>query len=320
MDLSQLAGKHFADTFELLFGEGLDDETDPMEHAKAWHEMLVKPMDSKDAKWVKACTRILGHPPPRYFAVEYKDSQSLSDLYKEFGADPPKDGSKERYWSGMKMLCRHAMESVGYEPVKVPTPQEIQENIQKHRTMKQAKSSPMSMTTAFQTGLSTLGDHIGGEEGLGLARRIRAMEKEELKEACDTWSNGIEEGLEAKLKARDLSLIHYEWPVLTDLEKKALSSKMENELDDTWSDLEQAVCFSRVQKSIPTGMLSKIEECAQSLARDISSGKTSLESIDLQKLGEGVLSQCSEEDMNKMAGNIGSLLPSIGTLQGALQK
>lgn len=354
MEFRALAAKHFVETMETLIRAEME-ESDPMEHAKAWNEALLTPMDAKGAKWVKAVQRIRnGTPPSHYLAVEYRDYACLKALgvVEEFGVEMPGEASKpseedhqsdvSRYWTGMRMLCKLSLLACGLEMEPVPTREEIQANIQKHKSIKQARrgggggGTAMSMTAAFQSGIASLGDSIGGEEGEGLAKRMRALEGDALKQASEEWSSGLAQGLEERLKKRDMSLVGkgeeggreegeegatpYEWPVLTKEENARLRTVLaSSETCEAWTTLEQTVCFSRVQQNIPVGMLSKIEECAQTLAADITSGAASLDTLDLQKLGESVLSQCSEDDMSKMAGNIGNLLPTIGTLQGAMK-
>ena len=59
-------------------------------------------------------------------------------------------------------------------------------------------------------------------------------------------------------------------------------------------------------------MMHKIEDMASRLANDLVSGKTPLGEVDLNDIGNQVLSQCSSDDMRYFAGNIDSILPTIG--------
>jgi hypothetical protein len=78
--------------------------------------------------------------------------------------------------------------------------------------------------------------------------------------------------------------------------------------------------LSRVQKHIPAAMLGKIESYASQLAGKITAGEQDLQGLDLQAIGEDVLRQCSEDDMNALASNIGDLLPALGSLQQTVQQ
>jgi hypothetical protein len=71
-----------------------------------------------------------------------------------------------------------------------------------------------------------------------------------------------------------------------------------------------------VVDNIPVGMMSHIETMASKLADDIVSGKTNMNNMNLNELGQHVLSQCKEEDMDKFAENIDSLLPALQQFQG----
>lgn len=329
-DLRELAAKHFVETLELLAGE-LEDEEEgkmtPMDHAKAWHREMSAPIDTTHVKYAKAVTRIIQEPAPTYLCVEYRDADALRgmELLDEYGLEMPKpdasDAARGRYWTGLRMLCRYAQVALAVEPARVPTKQDIQRNIEQHRQSRKAPrfGENMSMASAFQNGMASLGEAVGGDEGTGLAARIRALSGNALRDVCTEWSEGVSGDVETHVKARDADALRVcAWPVLTTEEAAALVHALERDAEGTWKCLDQILCFSRVHKHIPSAMLSKIEACAQQLAGDISSGAQSLDSLDLAKLGESVLSECSEEDMAQVASNLAALLPTLGTLQGAM--
>ena len=62
-------------------------------------------------------------------------------------------------------------------------------------------------------------------------------------------------------------------------------------------------------------MMGKIENMASKLANDIMSGKKDMGSMDLQSIGEEVLSQCNSADMSHFADNIDKILPAINNLR-----
>jgi hypothetical protein len=63
------------------------------------------------------------------------------------------------------------------EPARVPTREEIQRNIDQHRQSRKAPrfGENMSMASAFQGGMGSLVEAVGGEMGVHLAARVRAM-------------------------------------------------------------------------------------------------------------------------------------------------
>ena len=81
--------------------------------------------------------------------------------------------------------------------------------------------------------------------------------------------------------------------------------------DSTWTAMAQMTSITAVSKSVPSNMMSRIEGMASRLAEDIASGKTDLNSVDLNDIGQQVLAGCDENDMSKFADNISDLLPVL---------
>ena len=327
-DLHELAGEHFLATLQALAGELEEDASmTTMDHAKAWHAALNAPLDPKDVRYAKAVSRLMGTPASFYVCVEYRDAEALKglEILEEYGVEVPEKGTekdKARYWLGMRMMCRAAQFAVGVEQPRPPTREEIQTNIQQHRSARRAQKSSgsLSLTAAFKTGMSSLGEAIGGTAGEGLKARMEALSDEDAKAASAEWSEGTADGTDERVRERNVDeLVSFAWPVLTTDEAAALREALAGPgATQVWSSLEQVVCFSRVQQHIPGNMLSRIEQCAQQLAGDISSGQQSLETLDLAKLGESVLADCSDEDMSQVASNLTKLLPTLTSLQGQM--
>ena len=104
----------------------------------------------------------------------------------------------------------------------------------------------------------------------------------------------------------------------TDAEKDYLVS---NTAGDTLFDAFKSISsFCRVQTNIPTNMQGRIEGYANRLAQDISNGRTSLDSLDLNRIGEEVLAGCAPSDMEAFAGNISEILPTLSTLQKEVRR
>lgn len=62
--------------------------------------------------------------------------------------------------------------------------------------------------------------------------------------------------------------------------------------------------YAAVGDNIPTKMMGKIENLATRLADDIVNGRANLSNMNLDELGQEVLSQCDEKDMSDFAQNI----------------
>jgi hypothetical protein len=67
----------------------------------------------------------------------------------------------------------------------------------------------------------------------------------------------------------------------------------------------------QIQSNVSSEMRNTIESTAQRIASEIMDGKMSFDSLDVNAIGEEVLSQCQPEDLKSLAENLGTLLPLI---------
>lgn len=319
-----LSARHFTEIVELIAPDALHKFTTPQEAASAWHACMLMPLDAKGVKYAKAVSRILEEPATRYHAVEYRDYEALlfdCEYLRDIGLDEAlkTHSDKNVAWKVMQLASRHAQTACSYEPSRTPSPKEISKNISEHRIQRRhSKNAPaVSMTQAFEKGLYTLADAL---ELAALRARISKLSPDALKSVCQEWAAFVSTDIEAHIHGRrGEELSQTSWPFLQDTELLALKTQLQaGGSDELWAALESLTSFSKVHAHIPQNMMSKIEACAQQLAGSISSGQQSLEDLDLTKIGESVLAECSEQEMSQVANNLQSLLPTLGSLQKAV--
>lgn len=329
--LRALAANHFLETLELI-GK-LPVGCKPLEMAKEWDDAMSQPLDSKVAKYSKAVNRILGLPASYYLAVEYRDAKSLQglEILKKYDVQLP-DGTAEKEveegWDTLRTLSRHAQVACGVPAPTVPSVEEIRKDIEVHqRTKRDRRKAPDGVATmhrAFQTALVTLAEVLIAVDkriGEGLRARVENFTDEESREACASFAARLTPPLEAAIRGKDSEFCaDVEWGALSAEESECLKRSLSQPTDDLWSALEALASFSQVSKHIPTGMMAKIELTASKLAKDISSGRADMGNLDLSRIGESVLSQCSTEEMECLAGNISKLLPTLGSLQEGMNR
>ena len=63
--------------------------------------------------------------------------------------------------------------------------------------------------------------------------------------------------------------------------------------------------------NIPAPMMRGIEKVANELVSDIHSGKASLETLNVESIGQKVLASVGTDDMNSFAKNLDKILPSM---------
>jgi hypothetical protein len=314
--LHTLAARHFADTLTLLGGAVPDDDDDAAA-ARAWCTALDAPLDVRTTKYAKAVKRLLGDAATLHCAIEYRDANALADVFAAWSLT---DRSSAHFWPGIATLARHALAAVGSEPPpRAPTRDEIARNIDEHRRVTATGGDgTVSVARAFRSSMIALADAMGH---VPLRARVNALEDDDARAMCAEWGAGVDAELERAIRARDgAACAKAAWPVLCDDEAATLRAKLKQSDAPSWVALEGLVSFSSVSQHVPTEMMQTIEKTAQSLARDISRGKASIDTLDLEKLGQSVLANCSQTDVDALSGNLQQLLPAIGTLQGAMGK
>lgn len=134
---------------------------------------------------------------------------------------------------------------------------------------------------------------------------LRSLSTPELEEA--TVSNDIE------------AFVDLEWaPLFADEKIAHTFGKRLHEvsLDKSRSEavgemLSSIFSFAKVESAVPNDMLQKIESTTTGLLQKLKSGETTLQDLDLQKLGESVLSSCTDADKDMLGDNIAELLPVL---------
>lgn len=81
-----------------------------------------------------------------------------------------------------------------------------------------------------------------------------------------------------------------------------------------WDTVDQLNSYAKLSSHIPTGVMSKIESMASKLASDLNSGAATMDTLNLQSIGEQVLSGCDANELSKLTGNLGELLPVLSQM------
>ena len=81
--------------------------------------------------------------------------------------------------------------------------------------------------------------------------------------------------------------------------------------EEAWEILTRLNDLSAVIGNIPSGMMTHIETMAAMLATDLQSASVDMSNIDLARLGEQVLSKCTDQDMSHFADNLDNLMPVV---------
>lgn len=284
-----------------------------------WIRHLSAPLATKKVKYAKAVERITKSSTTVMHALRYHDLDGMEghlksdlatklDLFSKFKHESVTECDRRVIWKFLEKIATSAYEATESTIPNVPTRQEIQDNI-RNRKKESADEGPPSMQRAFMTHINALCKTWG---------QATVLEDDDvkIKSWMARWSkfaqnevNGVKNS--ARLAERDPTVIH-------DMRQAFPELKIPTDIaleDGVWVNLSQLTSFSTVVDAIPTGMMGRIEDMASKLADDIVSGKTDMASVNLNDIGQQVLSQCNEGEMDKFAGNINNLLPALQAFQ-----
>lgn len=322
IEFAEELGKSFPDCSDtkdlILWGKNVivGDDTEEENGIINWYNAMLEPL--KKTKYSKAVERITGSPPTIYHAVIYKDHESMAisssstslkrlNISEKMNDPSFTDEKKEKFWKYMNRLNKYAEEFVEKDFPKVPTREEISENIKKNKQGDVSQTQP-SMIKGFSTALSAFCEmrecknvyDLSSDTELSkmFTRWVEVSKKEVNGKTISAFCKERNEEIVQVLK-EEFPEILWEEPIA----------------DNQWNVLTKLFSFCEVGEAIPSQMMGKIENMASKLASEIMSGKKDMASMDLQSIGEEVLSQCNSSDMSHFANNIDKILPAINNLR-----
>lgn len=289
------------------------------ESIKAWKKNVMSPLDPKKTKYAKPVERIVGKAIV-YHAISYRDSDGpkhviSSEMMKRIDVfnkiDKMSEEQKEKCWKYIDEVTKQAMAYCGEEDSlpRVPTREEISASISKK---KGGDESTPSLVRAFQSNL----DSFCGLTGIKVS-----VKEEGVKQFMTEWNAFMSSPSSFVEGETHKSLCEKEDPRVFVAMRASLQQVEVPEVlpvigKETWKVLSQMNGVTSVTEGVPTKMMGKIEDVAQKLAQDIVNGKTDISKIDLNEIGQKVLSSCDEKEMNQFVEGMGSLLPALGKMTG----
>jgi hypothetical protein len=277
------------------------------EGVRKWYEAMETPLVKGSAKYSKAVLSITGKPVTVYHAVAYKDVDAIAtsspflndlDLHGKLkGPDSLGEEDRKIFWDYMSELNILSYRCARQESPKVPTPDEIDKDI--------AQRKKATTPSASQNSLATLWTQLC--ETRGGSRPETSDVKERLTSAlatpCGTSTVGDlcqkndEEGFRKLCE------------VLPEVRGKGTPPDAKQ-----WSALSQIMLMCNIESNVPAPMMKGIESVAMKLADDITSGKTNFADLDLESIGQQVLTNVDPSQIASFAGNIDKLMPLLSQM------
>lgn len=292
-------------------GVVLGSERAETETIDGWVRNMMAPLNKKKVLYSKAVERITGDRAVCYHACVYKDadgfgSSTTSKLLKDIDCETKykdermTEDDKALFWKYIEKLNASAFEFTGEPVPRVPSREEIRENIAMNRKSPADADQP-SVSKAFASSLNKLYDRHNKST-------LKATDDAQIEEAMTKWA---ELGKQVVEDGKTLSS-------LVSTQSKAAEAVIRQEFglnefeEEDWKLVQNLYSYAAVGNAIPQRMMTRIEDLAGKIADDIVTGKKDMSSVDLTEIGHQVLAGCSPEDMQKFAGNLDELLPVIG--------
>ena len=276
----------------------------------------------KKVKYCKAVERIINEAPIIYHACEYNDIEGIEkssqssffttlDIFTKYKSDVMSLEDKKVFWKYVKALNESSFKFLEKKMPFTPTREQIQVNIQNQKSRKNHSEDVEvpSVHKAFHHSLSELCKACAFKD---ITQTMSEIEQNSIISRWAAFVNDEIENTKISVLCNQKNDIVFE-----KLKAHVPELDFENLIvnDEMWEQINQMNGYASVGQNIPTKMMGKIENLATKLADDIMSGKADFSNMDLNKIGQEVLSQCDETDMDSFANNIDSLLPALQHFQ-----
>lgn len=296
-----------------------------------WHKNMQTPI--KKAKYLKPVERILHETPTCYVACAYRDIDAIlgaldmednedRKLLERFRSDRTEEADRAFFWKLVGALNRAALDYHDVEMQRVPSREEIQENITRHRQSKEVPLGGGSMTRALCDSLKEIAEVLVGQDVRGAIAFRDYAQKVEPADVQQAWTTMLDQtpDMEAACsKAMCSTLSDMKWSALPAEHADCLRRgfELEEHAKVICGHLHQMNSFTRVRAHFPCAMMGTIENYALKLVDDLKRGKCQMDTINMEQIGREVLAQCSTEDMSHLVSNIDKLMPALSGLHSA---
>lgn len=292
------------------------DEAKMKKCVEQWVDAMEEPLQK--TKYSKAVQSITKKPVMVYHAIIYRDIDSAdnsSTYFREL--ELPKKLRDERmngenayckdiFWEYFKELNTSAYAATRRVAPRVPTSEEITEDIKKRKNVG-SKDAPSNDSNGpvLQQGIYEVWDKLCA------FRKAAAIHPPDLVASLHKLGLQTHEGRTVCEACKERvetvqSILVAEFPYLN--ETPAFS-------ETEWTLIDKAFAMSTMQNAIPVPMMRGIEDVATKLVKDISEGRADLNSLNVEAIGQQVLSGVSKEEMSSFANNLDQIIPALQRMQ-----
>lgn len=300
--------------------------SDKTELPSAWDEAMSAPCSG--VTYAKAFKRITGRDISLYDALAYRDKAAIFDteegrraLGLEEYCDPADvvfdDSNAATVWQeldNMVIYARTFVSGVSFNLASVerPSRDEIAADIERRKAEKQRKRNNAPPGTLDEARVSMLMSVFGPLHPSGTVELDKAFV------ATMTAEISADANLKTGVETLDSTIVS-QVPCIQGLGLKQLTEETKGLWEAVTSAVAKVDGVARMSSSIPSNVMNQIESQAAALAGGLCTGSVDLDNMDFSSIGQSVLQNCSQADVDAMTGNIGQLLPNLGQLARSLQ-
>tara|TARA_B110000046_G_scaffold88637_3_gene96685 strand:- start:1432 stop:2460 length:1029 start_codon:yes stop_codon:yes gene_type:complete len=287
----------------------MGDESRMMTGVQKWCEGMEAPLAKGAAKYAKAIQSLTGAPATVYHAIAYKDVAAADASFEtlqalrlpeKLASDKMDDASKALFWKYFEELNRHAYTVTGKTAPAVPTSEAIAADIACRRG---AQAGGGGGGGALQQGLGEVWKRLCALRGVQDAAEAVALEKAAAAPfSQEGGAATVGEGCRARAAAAFAALAA----------EMRLGDAPPTE--EQWALLDRALGLVTMEGAISAPMMRNIESVANQLVQDLANGKADLSTLNIEALGQQVLSQVSQEDVSSFAQNLDKIIPALDGL------
>ena len=314
----------------------LADQALMQQGAEGWIENMKEPLKKGCAKYMKAVESLTGVPACMYHAFTYRDVDAMSQsstsvmlaklkLDEKLRSDVFDAESRGVFWDYMDELTRTAYDAMNETPPVAPSRQEISDNIAERKRQRASSSSssssgaPPPPTHTMVQGISECCTRLCHGRGTRNAVPEDALMAAVSETATKPLSSGAGKGSAAEsVTIGDACREHDPIAFVafcSGVFGRGGTWDAPAPTSDEWELVNKIIGLSVMQSAIPAPMMSGIESVANMLARDFQEGKTDLSSLNMESIGQKVLSGISPAQMAEFAQNMDKILPALGHLR-----
>lgn len=256
-----------------------------------WLDSMNAPLKKGSAKYIKAVQSITKSPALVFHAVSYRDADAVHESCEELrNLDLPKklksfdEETLKYFWKHLQEINRLAYAIKDVSLPTVPTPEEIAEDIRVRRGNKQEPIVHQGLADIWKqlcekreavvpTSLDTIAVFV---TQCATPNVLNAVQRRDDEDVWTAFELGTSPGT-----------------------------------SEQWTLLEKALSLSTLESNIPAPMMRGIENVASKLMQDMAQGKADFSNLNVEAIGQQVLSGVSESDVASFANNIDKLIPAL---------